>query len=124
MNVADVTARVGPLAQSVLEDEQFKLRLRPASSAGRDAARTARGKKTKEPTRLAALTRAGDALREAGKAISALGDGAEERRQKQKRRIFAPLAVAGTGAAAAAALWSQRGSPDHSQPTTKENTYG
>jgi len=117
----DIAGRAGPLAQSLMEDDEVKRRMRSASQAGAGAVRAALGK-TKEPTRLSAVERAGVAVREAGRALMALGGGAEKRRkQQQKRRSVGPVAVLAGGLAAAAAVLSLRSSDNE---TPKEDTHG
>src|SRR4051812_46524490 len=103
-----------------MEDDEVKRRLRSASQSGAGAVRAALGK-TKEPTRVSAIERAGVAFREAGRALTALGGGAERRRKQQKRRPVGPVAVlpGGLGAPAAAArrAWNQNDTP-------KEDPHG
>ena len=120
MPLTDITARAAPLAQSLLEEDEVKRRLRSAAGAGLGAVRSARGKK-QETTRMAALTRAGVAVRETGRAVIALSSGAEKRRTRQKQRNIAPAAVLAVGTAAAAAVLASRSSDS---TTPKEDTNG
>jgi hypothetical protein len=119
--LTDITGRAAPLAQSLMEDDEVKRRFRSAAKSGAGAVRAALGK-SKEPTRLSAIERAGVALREAGRALTALGGGAERRRKKQqKRRSVGPVAVLAGGLAASAAVLSLRSSQND---TPKEDTHG
>src|SRR4051794_26348325 len=103
-----------------MEDDEVKRRSRSAAKSGAGAVRAALGK-SKEPTRLSAIDRAGVALREAGRALTALSGGAERRRKQRKRPSVGPVAVLAGGLAASAAVLSLRSSEND---TPKEDTHG
>jgi hypothetical protein len=112
--MSDISARATPLVRTVLEDDDVKDHLARAATAGRGA--LARARSSRAPARRSALTRAGEAVRETGQALVALGDATAKRRRGRRRRLVVPAILAG-GAAAAVATMRRRRADTTSTPT-------